>query len=216
MVVRVVFAEDDFLFRRGTAALLDPVETVELVRVVDNAAALAEAVEAEQPDAVLTDFPDAVRRIRAERPGVGVVLLSARVELTFLVELLADGAAGLGYLLKHRVSDVDEVVRALLEVARGGYALDPQVVAGLLQRKANLTNPPLATLTPREQEVLAAMATGRSNTAIARALSMSDLAVEKHITSVFGKLGLADQDTLNRRVSAVLTFLQCGGQGLTR
>jgi DNA-binding NarL/FixJ family response regulator len=226
MALRLVFAEDNFLVRQGTAALLGTVADVEVVSVVEDPATLLRAVEELEPDAVLTDIRmpptfttegiDAAKRIRAGHPRVGVVVLSQYVETDYAVELLADGVEGVGYLLKERVSDIDELVRALHEVARGGSALDPKVVEGLLQRKAAETRSPLAGLTDREHEVLAEMATGRNNAAIAKALYMSDRAVEKHITSVFQKLGLAEEDQLNRRVSAVVAFLDAGGQRPTR
>jgi DNA-binding NarL/FixJ family response regulator len=124
---------------------------------------------------------------------------------------LADGVAGLGYLLKERVSQIDELVRALQEVARGGSALDPQVVEGLLARKASEARSPLLGLTEREREVLQEMASGRSNAMTAQTLFMSERAVEKHISSVFQKLGLADEKQVNRRVMAVLAFLEATG-----
>jgi DNA-binding NarL/FixJ family response regulator len=226
MVLRLVFAEDNFLVRQGTAALLDTVTDLDLVRVVEDSASLLQAVAELEPDAVLTDIRmpptfttegiDAAKRIRARHPRVGVVVLSQYVETDYAVDLLADGVEGVGYLLKERVSDLDELVHALHEVARGGSALDPKVVEGLLQRKAAETRSPLAALTEREHEVLSEMATGRNNASIARTLFMSDRAVEKHITSVFQKLGLAEEDELNRRVSAVVAFLDAGGQRPTR
>lgn len=225
MVCRLVYADDSFLFRSGTAALLERVPEVELVGVVDNPTALLEAVRGDRPDAVLTEIPmpptrtrewiDAAKRIRAEHPGTGVVVFSESVEAADLVELLAGGAAGLGCLLKDRVSSLDQLVRALVEVSRGGYAVDPYVVEGLLRRRAARATSPLVSLTPREQDVLAEMATGRSNSAIATTLSMSERAVEKHSTSVFQKLGVGEEDTVNRRVSAVLAFLHSGGRPLT-
>jgi DNA-binding NarL/FixJ family response regulator len=222
MVLRVVFAEDNYLVRQGTAALLETVAEVELVRAVEDPVALLSAVREVEPDAVLTDIRmpptfttegiDAAKRIRAEHPDIGVVVLSQYVEADYAVDLLLDGVTGLGYLLKERVSDVEELVRALQEVARGGSALDPKVVEGLLQRKAAEATSPLSSLTDREGEVLAEMATGRNNASIAQTLFMSDRAVEKHITSVFQKLGLGEEDNLNRRVSAVVAFLDAGGR----
>ena len=221
MALRVVFAEDNYLVRQGTAALLQTAPEVELVAVVENMDELLRHVDDLRPDAVLTDIRmppgfssegiDAARRIRARHPGTGVVVLSQYVESDYVFELLQDGVEGLGYLLKERVSDVAELVRALREVAGGGSALDPKVVEGLLRRSA-AERSPLAGLTERELEVLQAMATGRSNAAIARAVFMSERAVEKHITSVFQKLGLSEEGELNRRVAAVLAFLQAGGQ----
>ncbi|PRY48986.1 LuxR family two component transcriptional regulator [Geodermatophilus tzadiensis] len=218
MALRVVLADDNYLVRQGVAALLAEAEDVDVVGVVGEPRALVELVAAEHPDAVLTDIRmpptftiegiEAARRIRAAHPDIGVVVLSQYVEGTYPFELLQDGVAGLGYLLKDRVSDVDELVRALHEVARGGSALDPRVVEGLVARRATEARSPLAVLTEREHEVLQAMATGRNNTAIAKSLFMSERAVEKHIGSVFQKLGVAEEQDVNRRVVAVLTFLE--------
>ena len=217
--LRVVFADDNFLVRQGTSALLDTCAEVELVASVEDTSSLLAAVREHRPDAVLTDIQmpptystegvDAARLIRSEHPGIGVVVLSQYVEADYAVDLLQDGVEGLGYLLKERVSDLDELVRALQEVARGGSALDPRVVEGLLRRRSQRASP-LAGLTERELEVLEAMATGRSNAAIAKDLFMSERAVERHITSVFQKLGLIEEGDLNRRVSAVLAFLDAG------
>jgi DNA-binding NarL/FixJ family response regulator len=217
MALRVLLADDNYLVREGLSALLAEAAEVEVVGAVADPEALLAAVDAEQPDAVLTDIRmpptftgegiAAARRIRAEHPGIGVVVLSQYVEGDDPYELLKDGAAGLGYLLKERISDLAELVRALTEVARGGSVLDPRVVEGLMARKAGEERSPLHGLTEREHEVLAAMATGKTNSSIARSLYMSDRAVEKHIGAVFTKLGLGEEDDVNRRVMAVLTFL---------
>ena len=222
MVLRLVFAEDNYLVRQGTAALLATVPEVELVRTVEDPVQLLAAVREVGPDAVLTDIRmpptfttegiDAAKRIRADHPTTGVVVLSQYVEADYAVDLLGDGVTGLGYLLKERIGDIDELVRALQEVARGGSALDPKVVEGLLQRKSAEARSPLLGLTDREHEVLAEMATGKSNASIAQTLFMSDRAVEKHITAVFQKLGLSEEAQVNRRVSAVLAFLEAGGE----
>ena len=221
MVLRVVFAEDNFLVRQGTAALLSELEEVELVAVVEDPVSLLAAVEELSPDCVLTDIRmpptfttegiDAARQIRASHPTTGVVVLSQYVEEDYAFDLLQNGVAGLGYLLKERISEVDELLRALHEVARGGSALDPKVVEGLLARQTSRTASPLLGLTDREREVLQEMATGRSNASIAKTLYMSERAVEKHITSLFQKLGLSEEGEVNRRVSAVLAFLDAGG-----
>ena len=221
MVVRVVLAEDNYLVREGVAALLAEAPEVELLEAVADPEALHRAVALHRPDAVLTDIRmpptfttegiEAAKRIRAEFPGTGVVVLSQYVEAAYALDLLADGVEGRGYLLKERVSDLDELVRALQDVARGGSALDPKVVEGLLARKSQMGSTPLATLTDRELEVLREVATGRSNVATAKALFMSERAVEKHIGSVFQKLGLGNEAELNRRVMAVLAFLEATG-----
>jgi DNA-binding NarL/FixJ family response regulator len=217
-MLRVVFAEDNYLVRAGTTALLAEVGEVELVRVVEGPDGLIAAVGDLKPDAVLTDIrmpPTytnegivAAKRIRKEYPGTGVVVLSQHVEADYAYELLADGVAGLGYLLKERIAQVDELVRALQDVCRGGSVLDPKVVEGLLARRTAEAASPLNGLTERERQVLEQMATGRSNAAIAGRLYLSDRAVEKHISSLFQKLNLPPEGDVNRRVAAVLTFLK--------
>jgi DNA-binding NarL/FixJ family response regulator len=218
MSLRVVFAEDNFLVREGTAALLAGVEGVDLVATVSDLGGLLGAVEAQRPDAVLTDIRmpptnttegiEAARRIRAEHPEIGVVVLSQYSEEEYAYELLRDGAAGLGYLLKERVADVEELVRAIREVARGGSVLDPKVVEGLISRKRRLAHSPMAQVTDREREVLEHMAQGKNNAAIARSLFLTERAVEKHINSLFHKLGLSEEPDVHRRVMAVLAFLR--------
>ena len=218
MPLRVVFAEDNYLVREGTAALLATAEEVELVGTAASLDELLSAVDEYGPDAVLTDIrmppsgtDEGIRgakQIRAEYPDTGVVVLSQYVEEDYAFDLLQDGVAGLGYLLKERVSQVDELVRALKEVARGGSALDPKVVEGLMARKSADAQSPLLGLTEREREVLTEMATGRNNATIATTLFMSERAVEKHIGSVFQKLGLIEEGEINRRVVAVLRFLE--------
>jgi DNA-binding NarL/FixJ family response regulator len=218
MPLRVVFAEDNYLVRAGTAALLEEVEDIDLVATVTDLESLLAAVEDMKPDIVLTDIRmppthttegiDAARRIRMEHPEIGVVVLSQYAEDEYAYELLKDGAAGLGYLLKERVADLDELVRALREVSRGGSVLDPKVVEGLVSRKERLAHSPLAQLTEREREVLDQMAQGKNNAAIAKALFLTERAVEKHINSLFHKLGLTEETDVHRRVMAVLAFLR--------
>jgi len=217
MALRVVLADDNFLVREGIAALLAEVDDVDLIAGVGDPQSLMKAVTEHAPDAVLTDIRmppthttegiDAAKQIRADHPDIGVVVLSQYVEEDYAVELLADGVAGLGYLLKERVSDIEELVRALQDVARGGSALDPKVVEGLMNRKASEASSPLLGLTDKERAVLEQMATGRNNATIARTLYMSERSVEKHISSVFLKLGLVDEGETNRRVRAVLTYV---------
>jgi DNA-binding NarL/FixJ family response regulator len=217
MTLRVVFADDNYLVREGVAGLLNETPDIELVETVGDPVALHAAVAEHRPDAVLTDIRmppsfttegiDAAKRIRAEFPDVGVVVLSQYVEEDYAYDLLVDGVAGLGYLLKERVSQIDDLVRALHDVARGGSALDPKVVEGLMARTSAEASSPLRGLTERELEVLQAMATGRSNGAIAATLFMSERAVEKHIGSVFQKLDVVNESDVNRRVMAVLAFL---------
>jgi DNA-binding NarL/FixJ family response regulator len=218
--LRIVFAEDDYLVREGTVALLAEVEELEVVAAVADRDALLAAVGEHHPDAVLTDIRmpptkttegiDAARRIRAEHPDTGVVVLSQYAEEDYAYELLKDGAEGLGYLLKERVADIDEVARALRNVAGGGSVLDPKVVEGLVARQEREARSPLAHLTDREREVLALMAEGKNNAAIASSLFLTERAVEKHINSLFHKLGLSEEPNVHRRVKAVLTFLREG------
>ncbi|TDW77325.1 response regulator transcription factor [Kribbella pratensis] len=217
MVLRLVFADDNFLVREGISALLTEAGEIDLIETVVDPAGLLRAVAEHRPDAVLTDIRmpptfttegiDAAKRIRAEHPTTGVVVLSQYVEEDYAFDLLSDGVAGLGYLLKERVSQLDDLVRALYDVARGGSVLDPIVVERLLARKVKDAQSPLLRLTGREREVLQEMAAGRSNAATSKALFMSERAVEKHVSAVFQKLGLADESDVNRRVMAVLAFL---------
>ena len=225
MAVRVVFADDNYLVREGVAGLLNESTEVDLVETVADPQALQAAVAVHRPDAVLTDIRmpptfttegiDAAKRIRSQFPDTGVVVLSQYVEDEYAFELLSDGVEGLGYLLKERVSQVEELVRALQDVARGGSALDPKVVEGLLARKNDEADSALKGLTERELEVLRELATGRSNAATAAALFMSERAVEKHVGSVFQKLGLVNEADVNRRVMAVLAYLEATGAAPT-
>jgi DNA-binding NarL/FixJ family response regulator len=218
MGLRVVFAEDNFLVREGTAALLTEATDLELVALVGDPDALLAAVDQQRPDAVLTDIRmpptwtnegiEAARRIRREHPGVGVVVLSQYVEDRYAAELLADGAGGIGYLLKERIADLDQLVSALTAVAAGGSVLDPKVVESLVTQRSRTGHSPVASLSPREREVLEAMATGLSNTAIGRQLYLSERAVEKNINQIFGKFGLSQELDVNRRVRAVITYLE--------
>jgi DNA-binding NarL/FixJ family response regulator len=217
-VVRVVFAEDNYLVREGTAALLATSVEVDLVGTATNLEELLIAVDELRPEAVLTDIRmpptnttegiDAARKIRGEHPEIGVVVLSQFAEEEYAYELLKDGAAGLGYLLKERVADVTELVRALNEVAGGGSVLDPKVVEALVSAKDRMAHSPLAQLTDREREVLEHMAQGQNNAAIARSLFLTERAVEKHINSLFHKLALSEETEVHRRVMAVLAFLR--------
>jgi DNA-binding NarL/FixJ family response regulator len=219
--IRIVFAEDNYLVREGTAALLATSSEVDVAAAVSDLDSLLEAVEKHKPQAVLTDIRmppthttegiDAARRIREDHPDIGVLVLSQYTEEDYAYELLKDGAEGLGYLLKERVADVEELVRALEEVSKGGSVLDPKVVEALVARKNRLAHSPLAQLTDREREVLEHMAQGKNNAAIAKALFLTERAVEKHINSLFHKLGLSEEQDVHRRVMAVLTFLRQEG-----
>ena len=218
MGLRVVFAEDNFLVREGTAALLTEATDLELVALVGDPDALLAAVDQQRPDAVLTDIRmpptwtnegiEAARRIRREHPGVGVVVLSQYIEDRYAAELLGDGAGGIGYLLTERIADLDQLVSALTAVAAGGSVLDPKVVDALVTQRSRAGHSPVASLSPREREVLEAMATGLSNTAIGRQLYLSERAVEKNINQIFGKFGHSQELDVNRRVRAVITYLE--------
>jgi len=213
-----VFAEDNYLVREGTSALLQSTNEIDLVGTATDFEELMIAVDEMRPDAVLTDIRmpptnttegiDAARKIRGEHPEIGVVVLSQFADEAYAYELLKDGAAGLGYLLKERVADVDELVRALNEVAKGGSVLDPKVVEALVSAKERMAHSPLAQLTDREREVLEQMAQGKNNAAIAKSLFLTERAVEKHINSLFHKLALSEETEVHRRVKAVLAFLQ--------
>ena len=217
-MVRVVFAEDNYLVREGTAALLHASDDVDLIGTASALDELLRAVEELEPEVVLTDIRmpptnttegiDAARRIRSDHPDIGVVVLSQFAEEEYAYELLKDGAAGLGYLLKERVANLDELVRALNEVAKGGSVLDPKVVEALVSAKDRMAHSPLATLTDREREVLEHMAQGQNNASIAKSLFLTERAVEKHINSLFHKLGLSEETDVHRRVMAVLAFLR--------
>ena len=218
MTLRVVFAEDNYLVREGTSFLLREIQDLELVATASDYESLMRAVQNEAPDVVITDIRmpptkttegiQAARQIRVDHPETGVVVLSQYAEEEYAYELLKDGATGLGYLLKERVADVDELVRAIQEVARGGSVLDPKVVENLIARRQRLANSPLARLTGREREVLQEMAEGKNNAAIAEALFLTERAVEKHINSLFQKLSLSGEPAVHRRVMAVLAFLK--------
>ncbi|MFE0188214.1 LuxR C-terminal-related transcriptional regulator [Streptomyces sp. NPDC058989] len=217
--VRVVIAEDSVLLREGLTRLLTD-RGHEVVAGVGDAEALIKAIreladEDALPDVVVADVrmppthtDEGVRaaiRLRRDHPGLGVLVLSQYVEEQYATELLAGSSRGIGYLLKDRVAEVREFVDAVVRVAEGGTALDPEVVAQLLGRSRK--QDVLANLTPREREVLGLMAEGRTNSAIARQLVVSDGAVEKHVSNIFLKLGLAQSDGDHRRVLAVLTYL---------
>lgn len=212
--LRVVIAEDSALIREGIARLIEESGGTVVAKVGDGEA-FVEAVAALRPDVSVVDvrMPPNQRdegllaAIEARRrvPGSPVLVLSQYVERQYATELLADGAGGVGYLLKDRVGDIAEFMDALRRVARGGTALDPEVVAQLMVR--NRADDPLTALTPREREVLAAMAEGRTNVGIANLLSITEGATEKHISNIFGKLQLPDSQNDHRRVLAVLAYL---------
>jgi DNA-binding NarL/FixJ family response regulator len=214
--VRIVIAEDSVLLRDGLARLFAS-RDMDVVATVGDAATLLAAVERHRPDLLVADVrmpPDftdeglrAALQVRQQWPEVGVLVLSQYVEERYATKLLAGHTSGIGYLLKDRVADVDEFVAAAGRVAGGGTVLDPEVVSQLLvRRRAD----PLDRITPREHDVLALMAEGRSNAGIAAALVVSESAVAKHVNSIFMKLALTPADSDHRRVLAVLRFLGTG------
>ncbi|MDT7665031.1 MAG: hypothetical protein QOD04_4587 [Pseudonocardiales bacterium] len=211
--MRVVLAEDSVLLREGLIRLIEEAGC-QVVAAVGDGPSLVTAVAEHVPDVSVVDIRmppthtdeglRAAVEIRRRTPGAKILVLSQYVEVTYAGDLFADRAGGVGYLLKDRVVDVDELTDALRRVAAGGTVLDPQVVSELFAARRD----PLATLTPREREVLGLMAQGCTNTAICRRLVVSEGAVEKHIGNIFGKLGLPPSDSDHRRVMAVLTYLR--------
>jgi DNA-binding NarL/FixJ family response regulator len=214
--VHVVIAEDSVLLRAGLQRLLAD-EDIEVVAAVEDGDGLLVAVSEHRPDLAIVDvrmpptFTDeglrAALAAREQLPGLPVLVLSQYVEERYAVELLAGGAGGVGYLLKERVADVAEFVDAVHRVAGGGTCIDQEVIAQLMARGRRN---PIDVLTPREREVLSLMAQGLSNVAIAKSLTVSDGAVEKHVGNIFSKLGLEPSPEEHRRVRAVLTFLERG------
>jgi len=213
--MRVVVAEDSVLLREGVVRLLQEAG-MEVVGQAGDADDLLRKVRAHKPDVALVDIRmpptqtdeglRAAAKIRAEQPETGVLVLSQYVEEAYALELLAENAEGVGYLLKDRVADVERFVDSVRRVGEGGSALDPEVVARLVGRRRR--EDPLSALSPREREVLGHMAEGRSNHGIAEALVVTERAVEKHVTSIFTKLNLPPAEDDHRRVLAVLTYLR--------
>lgn len=218
--LRVVIAEDNYLVREGTVRLLEITGEVEVVAAVGSAPELLDAVERLAPDAVITDIRmppghgtegiDAAHALRAAHPHLGVVILSQYRDPSYATRLLQDGAAGLAYLLKDRVGDYEALLRALREVIAGRSVIDPDVVEALVGAGRRTGTSPISRLTPRELEVLSAMAEGKTNAALAECLHLSDSAVEKYINAIFAKLDLPPEAAVHRRVTAVLTYLRAG------
>jgi DNA-binding NarL/FixJ family response regulator len=216
----VVIAEDNYLVREGTRRVLEDTGEVEVIAAVGTAAELIDSVARLKPDAIVTDIRmppghhmegiEAAHEIRSRYPEVGVVVLSQHADDTYAFELLKNGTGGLAYLLKDRVADPEELVRALREVRGGRSVIDSQVVEALVRHRARIATSPLADLTPRELDVLREVAQGRTNASIARTLHLSDSAVEKHLTVIFSKLDLSQETDVHRRVGAVLAFLEGG------
>jgi DNA-binding NarL/FixJ family response regulator len=217
MAIRVALAEDSFIVREGLREVLAAQPEIEVVASCGDLRSLLEAVEAERPDVVLTDIRmppskldegiQVAARLRETHPDVGVVVLSQYAEPGYALALLESGSDGRAYLLKERVHNRAELVAAIESVARGGSVIDPKIVEVLVAAKARAEESPLSQLTPREREVLAEIAQGKSNTAIAESLVLTKRAVEKHINSIFLKLDLSYADDVSRRVKAALLFL---------
>ena len=217
MTIRLIVADDNFLVREGTCRLLAGADSLEVVGTAADYDETIAAIERTGPDVVLTDIrmpptrSDEGLRIaeacRSAAPPIGVLLLSQYVEAGYVKALLSGGTEGCGYLLKERVGDIDELVRAIEAVAGGGSAIDPKVVESLVAGRTRGGSRALASLSPREREVLAAIAEGKTNAAIASTLYLSQRAVEKHINSIFAKLGLSGDQHNHPRVRAALMFL---------
>jgi DNA-binding NarL/FixJ family response regulator len=220
MPIRVVLAEDNYLVREGVKRLLESQPDVELVGVAEDLPTLEKAVDDHEPDVVVTDIRmpptstdegiQASERIRDSHPDCGVVVLSQYAEPGYALALLEKGSARRAYLLKERVSDVEQLIGAIREVSQGGSVIDPKVVEVLVAAKSKSAESPLARLTPREREILGEMAQGRNNASVAGSLFLTERAVEKHINSIFSKLGLSEEKDVHRRVKAVLLFLSEG------
>jgi DNA-binding NarL/FixJ family response regulator len=224
--LRIVLAEDNYLVREGARRLLEETGAVTVAAAVGTAEELLDAVERLRPVAVVTDIRmppghhlegiAAAHAIRERHPEVGVVVLSQHIDELYAFELFKNGARGLAYLLKDRIGDPEELVQALREVVAGRSVIDPEVVEVLVAARARRTASPIASLTPRELDVLREMARGRTNAAVARALFLSESAIEKYASSIFAKLGLSEEHEVHRRVAAVLTFMEAQGHGPSR
>jgi DNA-binding NarL/FixJ family response regulator len=224
-VTTLLIAEDDYLVREGARAVLDAVDGVEVLGTAEGPDGLLELLAVHPVDVVVLDIRmpptfttegiELARRVRRDHPGTGIVVLSQHDDPEYALELLEGGSAGVAYLLKERLGDVDRLLQAIDEVRAGGSMLDPKIVSALLEAQRRRTASRLAGLTPRELEVLRLMASGKGNAAIARDLSISDRSVEKHSNAIFRKLGLSEELDLNRRVAAVLFYLQRGDLAAT-
>lgn len=215
---RLVLADDHYLVREGTRSLLEDTGRVDVVATAGDAEELQAMVEQHHPNVVITDIRmppthslegiQAALAIRRSSPDTGVIALSQYVDGGYALELFKDGTGSLGYLLKERVGDLDELLEAIEIVAAGGSTIDPIVVEALVESRGRAARSSLRHLTPRERDVLREMAQGKNNEGIAAALYLSESAVEKHVSSIFLKLELAEQPNISRRVAAVITFLQ--------
>jgi DNA-binding NarL/FixJ family response regulator len=215
--VRVVVAEDAFLAREAIEQVLSRAPDVEVAEVCEDRYSLLAAIEKHEPDAVVTDIRmpptgtdegiQVARAVRESHPDMGVVVLSQFVEPAYALSLLESGSAGRAYLLKERIHDGEQLIRAIKAVVAGESVIDPKVVDSLVEAQSRQEHSPLAQLSDREAEVLAEIAQGKSNSAIAESLFLTKRAVEKHINSIFLKLDLRDSDDVSRRVKATLMYL---------
>ena len=217
VAIRVVVAEDSLLVREGLRQLLAASPSVDVVASYGDVQGVLDAVERDRPDVVVTDIrmppsntDEGIRladHLRESRPSTGVVVVSQYAQPPYVLALLEHGSDRRGYLLKERIHDRSQLVSAIDTVARGGSVIDPKVVEVLVEARARADDSPLAKLTPRERDVLAEMAEGKSNAAIAESLVLTKRAVEKHVNSIFTKLGLAASEDVSKRVKATLMFL---------
>jgi DNA-binding NarL/FixJ family response regulator len=217
MAIRLVLAEDHYLLREGVRNLLETRSDFEVAAVCGDLGSLLAAVDAEQPDVVVTDIRmppngtdegiQAAAQLRETHPEIGVVVLSQYANPSYALSLLEDGSAGRAYLVKERVKDVDQLAAAICAVAEGGSVIDPKVVEALVAENTRSEESPLSQLTPRERDVLREMAGGKNNAAIAAALFLTERSVEKVIHSIFLKLGLTWETMVHKRVTAVILYL---------
>ena len=217
MPIRLVLAEDQYLVREGIRRLLETQDDLEVAAVCEDLDSLLAAVDAEQPDVVVTDIRmppggtdegiQAAARLRETNPEIGVVVLSQYATPSYVLALLESGSEGRAYLLKERVKDLEQLVAAIRAVAEGGSVMDPKVVEALVAENARGEDSPLNQLTPRERDVLREMAEGKNNAAIAEALVLTERSVEKVIHSIFLKLGLRWETAVHKRVKAVILYL---------
>jgi DNA-binding NarL/FixJ family response regulator len=217
MPIRLVLADDQYLVREGVRRLLETQDDLEIAAVCDDLDSLLSAVEAEQPDVVVTDIRmppgeadegiQAAARLRETHPGIGVVVLSQYATPSYVLALLEGGSEGRAYLLKERVKDLEQLVGAIRTVAAGGSFMDPKVVEALVAENSRGEDSPLQQLTPRERDVLREMAEGKNNAAIADSLVLTERSVEKVIHSIFLKLGLTWETAVHKRVKAVILYL---------
>jgi DNA-binding NarL/FixJ family response regulator len=217
VTIRVVVADDSYIIREGVRELVRALDDIEVVAACDDLNTLQRAIAEHKPHVVLTDIrmpptnsDEGIRvaeSLRHTDPAVGVVVLSQFSDAEYALALLDKGAAGRAYLLKERVTDLDQLANAIREVSRGGSVIDPKVVENLIASRSRHARSPLAELTPRETEVLSEVAQGKNNAAIAAQLHLTERAVEKHINSIFSKLGLSEEESVHRRVRAALIYL---------